>query len=263
MKIRLPFAGEYYSLDASHPVHFMARHRRLAVPGLAIDQNHLCGKKSLTQYLSTIGVFFLLVLLAGYAGLTSLQVDVYVNDKVLHFVTFFVLTVVFYWILDTNRRRTLNLTLMVCTLGLGVGSEFLQHVLPNNREFDIYDVLANIIGSLAGVGLCSWYHKRMLERKRQNKHYTTVAGEDPENEDLELGERSGSGVGDGHEEGVVETAAGGRVKTLEEEVDTWDENALDAWDEDDLGDVGTASVSKSGDLAEDNGARGEPKTRSE
>ncbi|KAH8880382.1 hypothetical protein GQ53DRAFT_755204 [Thozetella sp. PMI_491] len=192
------------------------------------------------------GVFFLLLLIAGYAGLTSLAIDTYINDKVLHLLTFFLLTIAFYWIIDTNRRRTLNLTLIVCTAGLSVGSEVLQHLLPNDREFDIQDILANVVGSLAGLGLCSWYHKRMLERKRQQKQYNAVPGEDDEEEDLELGE----GVGGGHEEGVADSGSGAgtgdRNMTLEEEVDNWDENAVDAWDEDDLGDIGTTTATGKG-----------------
>ncbi|TDZ34960.1 Uncharacterized protein C8034_v011537 [Colletotrichum sidae] len=178
-------------------------------------------------------VFFALLLVAGYAGLTSLQLGQYVNDKVLHFITFFLLTLVFYWILDTNRRRTLNLTLTVCTFVLGVGSEFLQGFLPNGREFDFYDIVANIVGSLASLGLCSWYHKRMLERKRRSKSYAPVPGEDVE--DVELGE--------GHETGIVEASGAvdgaSEPRTLEQEVDNWDENQVDDWDEDDAdGDIG-------------------------
>ncbi|KAI0595943.1 VanZ domain protein [Biscogniauxia sp. FL1348] len=183
------------------------------------------------------GVFFLLCLLAGYAGLSSLQVDAVVNDKVLHVVTFFLLTVVFYWIVDTNRRRTLNLTLVVCTALLGVGSEFLQGFLPNGRNFDFYDIVANVVGSLAGLALCSWYHTRMLERKRQRRQYNAVPGED--DADLELGEN----IEVGQEEGVTSAAGNERNTTLEQEVDNWDENAVDAWDEDDDldGDLGTAT----------------------
>ncbi|KAK1982236.1 VanZ like family protein [Colletotrichum cereale] len=183
------------------------------------------------------GVFFALLLIAGYAGLTSLQLGQYVNDKVLHFGTFFLLTIVFYWILDTNRRRTLNLTLTVCTFVLGVGSEFLQGFLPNGREFDFYDIVANVVGSLAGLGLCSLYHKRMLERKRRTKTYQALPGED--DADVELGE--------GHETGIVESsdARDGPVETddagrsLEQQVDNWDENQVDDWDEGDAdGDIG-------------------------
>ncbi|KAK4218430.1 VanZ like family protein [Rhypophila decipiens] len=218
------------------------------------------------------GLFFLLLFIAGYAGLTSFQVNALVNDKVLHLVTFFLLTLVFYWIIDTNRRRTLNLTLVVCTLGLGVGSEVLQALLPNGREFDLFDVVGNVVGSLAGLGLCSWYHKRMLERKRVRKHYNAVPGEDgeedvglDEQEDLELGEGPGFMARqsvDGHEEGVViatnsttTTSTMGTTTadtthrapvTLEEEVDNWDEHADDdAWDEDD-GDIGGATSKDTG-----------------
>ncbi|POS77796.1 VanZ like family protein [Diaporthe helianthi] len=181
------------------------------------------------------GVFFLLLLLAGYAGLTSLQVGAYVNDKVLHTFTFFLLTVFFYWIIDTNRRRTLHFTLVVCTLCLGVGSEFLQGFLPNGRDFDFYDIVANLVGSLAGLGLCSMYHKRMLERKRSRKSYTAVPdGPDgvEDEGDIELGE----GVAGAQESGVMEAsgAAGegssSKARSLEEEVDNWDENAPDDWD---------------------------------
>lgn len=123
----------------------------------------------------------------------------------------------------------------MCTLCLGVGSEFLQGFLPNGRDFDFYDIVANIVGSLGALGLCSWYHKRMLERKRQRKTYTAVpGGEDGEDldelggaQDIELGE----GVVGAQESGVTDAAAPTRGKmTVEEEVDNWDENAPDDWD---------------------------------
>ena len=117
---------------------------------------------------------------------------------------------------------------MVCTVGLGVGSEVLQSLLPNGRDFDLYDIVANIFGSLAAVGLCAWYHKRMLERKRAQKGYGAVAGEDT-GEDVELAGSIG-----GQESGVVDAGPSGDAgRTLEEEVDNWDENAVDDWDDDD------------------------------
>ncbi|KAL6890622.1 hypothetical protein GGI43DRAFT_387431 [Trichoderma evansii] len=176
------------------------------------------------------GVFLLLLLLAGYAGLSTLQLGGYVNDKVLHFITFFLLTIVFYWIVDTSRRRTLNMTILVCTVILGIGSEFVQSFLPNDRDFDLYDIVANVIGSLLAAGICTWYHKRMLERKRQRKHYDAVPGEDTE--DVELGE--------GQESGIM--SASTRSRTLEEEVDNWDENAEDNWDDDNALDTETPAA---------------------
>ncbi|TGJ84607.1 hypothetical protein E0Z10_g4143 [Xylaria hypoxylon] len=190
---------------------------------------------SLWRDIPRICVFFVLCLIAGYAGLSSLQLDHVINDKALHALTFFTLTVVFYWVIDTSRRRTLNVTLVVCTLVLGIGSEFLQGFIPNGRNFDLNDIIANIVGSLAALALCSWYHQRMLERKRQRR-YSAVAGDEPD--DLELGEGLSR-----QEEGVVGTDdEQGRPTTLEEEVDNWDENAVDNWEEDDEpeGDIGVS-----------------------
>ncbi|KAK7431503.1 hypothetical protein QQZ08_001994 [Neonectria magnoliae] len=192
-------------------------------------------------------IFLLLLLIAAYAGLTTLQLGQYVNDKVLHFGTFFLLTVAFYWIIDTNRRRTLNMTLVVCTLVLGVGSEFVQSFMNIGREFDLYDIAANVLGSLAALGLCTWYHKRMLDRRRQRKHYNAVPGEDEE--DLELGE--------GHETGITEAPA--RTRTLEEQVDHWDENHVDEWDDDDALEAPGATHAK--DKGLDTGDLGDVKKR--
>ncbi|OBT46235.1 hypothetical protein VE00_02388 [Pseudogymnoascus sp. WSF 3629] len=198
------------------------------------------------------GAFLVLLLGAAYLGLSSLQLALHINDKALHALTFFLLTLCFYWILDTSRRRTLNLTLSICTAFLGIGSEFLQLVLPNDRKFDAYDILANVLGSLAAVGLSTWYHKRMVERKRLRKNYTAVPGEDGDM-DLELGEGSGA-----QESGVVPGHTAPQAVSLEEEVDAWDENAEDTWEEEDAG-VGspegeggkmTPSASSGGDEGE-------------
>ncbi|TVY41886.1 Uncharacterized protein LOCC1_G005119 [Lachnellula occidentalis] len=190
------------------------------------------------------GAFLFLAATAAYAGLSSLQVDSHINDKVLHFLTFFVLTTCFYWILDTSRRRSLNITLVTCTGVLGIGSEFLQGFIPNGRVFDFYDIVANVVGSLGALALSSWYHQRMLERKKRNKQsYQAVDGE--EEEDVELGE----GVGP-QESGEV----GGVPQSLDDAVDNWDENGVDDWDADDHTDEGegpkTPSASSGGEEAD-------------
>lgn len=113
---------------------------------------------------------------------------------------------------------------------LGIGSEIVQGLLPNERVFDVYDIAANVAGSLAALALSTWYHKRMLERKRAAKQYAIIPGD--EEQDLELGE----GVG-AQESGVIERdiSSGAGVTaahpSLEAEVDNWDENVEDAWDE--------------------------------
>ena len=149
----------------------------------------------------------------------------------MHLLTFFALTATFYFVLDTTRRRVLHLTLFICTFALGIGSEVVQGLLPNDRDFDPWDVLANVIGSLAALGLASAYHRRSVERRRRAK-YSALTGEGMEGEDLELGAGPSNQDGDyeGQQTGVMPVAP----KTVAEELDSWDENAEDeAWDEED------------------------------
>ncbi|EAW09676.1 VanZ family protein [Aspergillus clavatus NRRL 1] len=178
------------------------------------------------------GAFVFILILAAYIGLLphsaspSIPTTLQPNDKFLHLVTFFVLSLVFYWILDTTRRRCLQLTLVVCTLALGIGSEIIQGLLPNDRAFDPFDLVANLIGSLGAVGLCSWYHRRMLERRRKARF--GALGDEHElehHDDVELG----MGL-NGSDRGLGPQESG--VLTLEQEVDNWDENAVDSWDAD-------------------------------
>lgn len=158
----------------------------------------------------------------------------------------------FYWILETSRRRLIHLTLILITGLLAIFSEILQAFLPNDRDFDPFDILANVLGSGLALAACSWYHRRMLERRRRNKHYNAVPGDDEEGlggeagdgeRDLELGE--GVGVGQqetGRIEGGDVQAGEGAKRTVTEELDNWDENAEDEWEEADA----DASAGKGG-----------------
>ncbi|KAK9466205.1 hypothetical protein V1512DRAFT_264106 [Lipomyces arxii] len=111
-------------------------------------------------------VFLCLLLLSAYLGFAPLSIP---NDKFVHFLIFFCLTTTFYWVVDTTRRRLINSTLLVCTLLGGVGSELVQSFVPY-RVFDLYDIVANVLGSLLALAISSWYHKGMLERKRAAKY---------------------------------------------------------------------------------------------
>jgi hypothetical protein len=113
-----------------------------------------------------------------------------------------------------------------------------------NRAFDPYDILANVLGSLLALGLCNFYHKRMLERKRAARGYTAVAGDiDEERSDLDRDIELGETVGDiGQESGA----------TVDEELERWDENAED-WESTEpepVPVVGKKSLDGDGDLGE-------------
>ncbi|OAL45987.1 hypothetical protein IQ07DRAFT_590774 [Pyrenochaeta sp. DS3sAY3a] len=185
-----------------------------------------------------------LILISAAAGFSppDYKIPTYKqSDKVLHFLAFFLLTLTFYWIIETSRRKVLQLTFTVCTIGLGLASEIIQGLLPIHREFDSYDIVANVSGSILALALCNWYHKRMLERKRAARGYAAVAGD--EDRDIELGESI-----NGQESGVVRP-------TVDEELERWDENAED-WDT-------TEPEPANGKAADDDGDLGDSKKRND
>ncbi|KAK9447962.1 uncharacterized protein V1518DRAFT_419326 [Limtongia smithiae] len=121
------------------------------------------------------------------------------HDKPLHFVFFFLLTTTFYWVVDTTRRRLINATIVICILIGGIGSEFAQALVPT-REFDAYDIVANVAGASIALVISALYHKRMLARKRAAKYSalnnhdleTGFAGSSPGGEAVGLSDLSGS-----------------------------------------------------------------------
>ncbi|KAI4722821.1 hypothetical protein E4T48_00984 [Aureobasidium sp. EXF-10727] len=189
--------------------------------------------------------FVVLLFIAASLGLAPNRLPQYKqSDKVLHFVTFFLITLCFYWIIETNRRRVIHFTLVACTVGLSIGSEIppLRHVklisTQNGREFDPYDILANVVGSLLALLACSWYHKRMLERRRAARNYHMVPGEE---QDIELGENAA-----GQETGVMSSS---EPPNVTEELDNWDENAED-WDDDQMPESTHTKTGQDGSVAE-------------
>lgn len=62
----------------------------------------------------------------------------------LHFLAFFILSATFYWVLEAPRKRCINLTLFVCAFVGGIGSEFVQGLLPY-RDFDINDIYVSCV----------------------------------------------------------------------------------------------------------------------
>jgi len=52
-----------------------------------------------------------------------------VHDKLQHFLVFFFLTLLFYWIFDTTKRRILNMTIIFSAV-IDIGSELVQALVP-------------------------------------------------------------------------------------------------------------------------------------
>ncbi|PWN25253.1 hypothetical protein BDZ90DRAFT_85871 [Jaminaea rosea] len=149
-------------------------------------------------------VDLLLLGLLGFHPASSTVVPL--NDKLLHFICFFLASLLFYsiWDVPSTTRRTspfyrylpLGLSFFVCFLVGGVGSEFVQALLPYKR-FDWWDVVANLAGSSLGLWVSWWAERRYRLDREMRSEYRAVDVEEIYGDDA--GSDAGS-EGEGEEE---------------------------------------------------------------
>lgn len=114
------------------------------------------------------------------------QTWIRINDKILHFVCFFLATAMFYMIWDVDeparasylwRNASLILTGVTCFLVGGIGSEIVQSLLPY-KEFQIGDIIANLLGSSLGLFFSYHLEKRHRARRELERLYAPLDIED-------------------------------------------------------------------------------------
>lgn len=108
--------------------------------------------------------------MAGYLGFALIHLH---HDKLIHGVTFFILTVEVYFLFDTKNKslRTLKLiTFLTCTIAGSIVLEIIQNLINPSRIFDVFDIAFNMIGSLCGLILCIVIQSRIIKRSKQFRH---------------------------------------------------------------------------------------------
>lgn len=110
-------------------------------------------------------------LCTAYLGLSANSIEQKHADKALHFGAFFIQTFLFYWMIDAPRKKILKFTIGICTITASIVSEFVQSIWTNSeRKFDIFDIIANMVGSGLAAAASFFYHGRLLERRRQARY---------------------------------------------------------------------------------------------
>ena len=114
------------------------------------------------------------------------QTWIRINDKILHFVCFFLATAMFYMIWDVDeparasylwRNASLILTGVTCFLVGGIGSEIVQSLLPY-KQFQMGDIIANLLGSSLGLFFSYHLEKRYRARRELERLYAPLDIED-------------------------------------------------------------------------------------
>ena len=116
----------------------------------------LLGPKSLLFLALAYTVFITIGLLLPSQGILPSQ-DKIPFDKLAHVVISFGLVGIWLRFFYTKERKMMSISTIYAVFGLcllyGIIIEVLQHVLTTYRQADTFDVVANIIGLLLGVGL--------------------------------------------------------------------------------------------------------------
>ena len=71
------------------------------------------------------------------------------TDKIAHMVFYAVFS--FLWSMSLRKRNVEKKYVLIFSFSFGVLMEIFQLYLFNGRSFELYDILANIIGSIIGV----------------------------------------------------------------------------------------------------------------
>lgn len=142
--------------------------------------------------------FLTLLILSALGFHPTLASKTRINDKLLHFVCFAIATGCFVWVfeVDTAARRMwiwrhfqALLTGVVC-FGFGaIGSEFVQAMLPY-KQFDFFDIVANICGASLGLWIATLLERRHRRQRELAALYQPLDPADayPSDDETELGE---------------------------------------------------------------------------
>ncbi|MFV0237284.1 MAG: VanZ family protein [Flavobacteriales bacterium] len=71
------------------------------------------------------------------------------TDKAIHIIMYFMITILALWSYSNGNGQTLKIVIIVILYGILI--EVLQECMPLKRTGDIYDVIANTIGSFLGM----------------------------------------------------------------------------------------------------------------
>lgn len=109
----------------------------------------------------------LVILIASLVSLGNMpSVEVPGKDKTIHFIFYFVLTLLWNFALQKKYKIwSLKYIIVVSVIIFGIIIEVLQGVLTKNRQADVYDVIANSAGALFALIIIFWLNFKTFNKK--------------------------------------------------------------------------------------------------
>lgn len=112
-----------------------------------------------TAHLLAVAWTVALVLGLSLPGETLPEAVLLSFDKLLHFVAFFVLALLWLRAYPARAGRILAAGLLFAPL-----SEVYQHLMPIGRMFSPLDALADVVGLAVGLGVGAWWQRQRTVR---------------------------------------------------------------------------------------------------
>jgi VanZ family protein len=111
------------------------------------------------KHLSERNLFFtalswtLLITILSLVSLGNVQtIEVPGKDKTVHFIFYFVLTILWYFALQNKyKHKSLKFVIVLFAIIYGIIIEALQEELTKDRRADLYDVFANASGAISAL----------------------------------------------------------------------------------------------------------------
>ncbi len=92
-------------------------------------------------------IFITVTSLISLKGLKTVSISINNFDKIVHFTSYFILTLSWFFATQALTKKRKNKIILVLSLiSYGIIIEALQGSMTTHRQADIYDILANSIG---------------------------------------------------------------------------------------------------------------------
>lgn len=112
-------------------------------------------------------IWTIAITIASLVSLNNMpKVEVPGNDKTIHFIFYFVFTLLWYFALEKKiKKESLKFIIVSAAIIFGIIIEVLQSVLTQNRQADVFDALANSGGAFVAFLVIFWLNSKTFKKK--------------------------------------------------------------------------------------------------
>ncbi len=122
----------------------------------------------LAKYKKAVPALFVIVTILTLVGTLfpsnyNLPSTFWQQDKLGHFIIFLAWTILFGGVLTIKQKKKPKLPyVLLCSALFGIAIEMLQLFIPTGRNAELYDFIADLLGSLAALGILTIVFKKIF-----------------------------------------------------------------------------------------------------